>query len=123
MVVAEDSGQKHIHDFDETAMLLMTDKDDDPGEAATDGVMMVLIGVYWRPDASANGIGAVLLQNSHPISYFGRKLGPIMSLVASYQKEVVIEFLEEFQEGQPLEEPIAICDWREVFIKTAMQRR
>ncbi|GJX43129.1 hypothetical protein Tco_0259805 [Tanacetum coccineum] len=37
MVVAEDFGQKHIHDFDETAMLLMTDKDDDPGEAAMDG--------------------------------------------------------------------------------------
>ncbi|GJU26057.1 hypothetical protein Tco_1164678 [Tanacetum coccineum] len=31
MVVAEDLGQKHLHDFDETAMLLMTDKDDDPG--------------------------------------------------------------------------------------------
>ncbi|GJU34445.1 hypothetical protein Tco_1182799 [Tanacetum coccineum] len=37
MVVAEDLGQKHILDFDETAMLLMTDKDDNPGEAATDG--------------------------------------------------------------------------------------
>ncbi|GJY37457.1 hypothetical protein Tco_0422835 [Tanacetum coccineum] len=37
MVVAEDVGQKHLYDFDETAMLLMTDKDDDPGEAATDG--------------------------------------------------------------------------------------
>ncbi|GKD61314.1 hypothetical protein Tco_1298823, partial [Tanacetum coccineum] len=36
MVVAEDMGQKHIHDFDESAMLLKTDKDDDPGEAATD---------------------------------------------------------------------------------------
>nr|GEU39938.1 hypothetical protein [Tanacetum cinerariifolium] len=37
MVVAEDLGQKHIHDFDEIAMLLTTDKDDDPGEAATNG--------------------------------------------------------------------------------------
>ncbi|GKC70203.1 hypothetical protein Tco_1116086 [Tanacetum coccineum] len=36
MVVAEDLGQKHIQNFDETAMLLMTDKDDDPGEADTD---------------------------------------------------------------------------------------
>ncbi|GJY98874.1 hypothetical protein Tco_0516304 [Tanacetum coccineum] len=36
MVVAEDLGEKHIHDIDETAMLLMTDKDDDMGEAATD---------------------------------------------------------------------------------------
>ncbi|GKB26339.1 class II heat shock protein [Tanacetum coccineum] len=37
MVVAEDLGQKHLHDFDETAMLLMTDKDDDLCNAATDG--------------------------------------------------------------------------------------
>ncbi|GKC88728.1 FIZZY-related 2-like protein [Tanacetum coccineum] len=36
IVVAEDLGQKHIHDFNETVMFLMTDKDDDPGEATTD---------------------------------------------------------------------------------------
>ncbi|GJV37384.1 hypothetical protein Tco_1409861 [Tanacetum coccineum] len=36
MVVAEDLGQKHIHDFNETVMLLMTDMDDDMGKAATD---------------------------------------------------------------------------------------
>ncbi|GJZ04211.1 hypothetical protein Tco_0537486 [Tanacetum coccineum] len=36
MLVAKDL-QKHIHDFDKTAMLLMTDKDDDLGEAAMDG--------------------------------------------------------------------------------------
>ncbi|GKA70490.1 hypothetical protein Tco_0776629, partial [Tanacetum coccineum] len=29
MVVAEDLGQKHLHNFDETAMLLMTEKDVD----------------------------------------------------------------------------------------------
>ncbi|GKB51202.1 hypothetical protein Tco_0901955 [Tanacetum coccineum] len=37
MVVAEDMGQKHLHDFDETAMLLMTEKDVDFCNAATDG--------------------------------------------------------------------------------------
>ncbi|GJW27660.1 putative reverse transcriptase domain-containing protein [Tanacetum coccineum] len=36
MVVAEDLGQKHIQNFDETAMLLMTHKDDDPSEVNTD---------------------------------------------------------------------------------------
>ncbi|GJZ36971.1 hypothetical protein Tco_0583162 [Tanacetum coccineum] len=36
-VVAEDLGQKHLHDFDETAILLMTDKDDDLCNVATDG--------------------------------------------------------------------------------------
>nr|GFD21416.1 hypothetical protein [Tanacetum cinerariifolium] len=46
-----------------------------------------------------------------------------MGLVASYQKEVVIKLLEEFQEGKPLEESISICNWHEVFFKTAMQRR
>ncbi|GKE03416.1 myosin heavy chain-related protein [Tanacetum coccineum] len=71
-------------------------------------------------DASANGIGAVLLQNSRPISYFSRKLGPRMSFAAAYQKEVVTELLEEFQERG---EPMAICDSRVVFLKTAMQRR
>ncbi|GJX29866.1 hypothetical protein Tco_0237945 [Tanacetum coccineum] len=30
-------GAKHIHDFDETAMLLMTEKDDDPDEVVMDG--------------------------------------------------------------------------------------
>ncbi|GKA24227.1 hypothetical protein Tco_0710260 [Tanacetum coccineum] len=46
-----------------------------------------------------------------------------MSLAATYQKEVVTEWPEEFQEGQPLEKSMAICDSRVVFLKTAMQRR
>ncbi|GJX45785.1 ty3-gypsy retrotransposon protein [Tanacetum coccineum] len=39
-------------------------------------------------DASDTGIGAVLLQNNHPISYFSRKLGPRMRIAATYQKEL-----------------------------------
>ncbi|GJY56256.1 ty3-gypsy retrotransposon protein [Tanacetum coccineum] len=39
-------------------------------------------------DASANGIGAVLLQNSQPISYFSHKLGLGMRLAAIYQKDL-----------------------------------
>ena len=41
-------------------------------------------------DASDNGIGAVLLQNSRPISYFSRKLGPRMRMAATYQKELFV---------------------------------
>ncbi|GJR19516.1 hypothetical protein Tco_0968043 [Tanacetum coccineum] len=37
MVVVKDLGKKHMHDFEETAMLLMTDKDDNLCNAATDG--------------------------------------------------------------------------------------
>ncbi|GJY92684.1 ty3-gypsy retrotransposon protein [Tanacetum coccineum] len=39
-------------------------------------------------DASDVGIGAVLMQNGKPLSYFSRKLGPRMRLVATYQKEL-----------------------------------
>ncbi|GKA87149.1 retrotransposon-related protein [Tanacetum coccineum] len=39
-------------------------------------------------DASANGIGVVLFQNSRSISYFSRKLGPRMRITAMYQKEL-----------------------------------
>ncbi|GJZ81421.1 ty3-gypsy retrotransposon protein [Tanacetum coccineum] len=39
-------------------------------------------------DASADGIGAVLIQNDRPICYFSRKLGPRMRVAATYQKEL-----------------------------------
>ncbi|GJZ64672.1 ty3-gypsy retrotransposon protein [Tanacetum coccineum] len=39
-------------------------------------------------DASDVGIGAVLMQNGKPLSYFSRKLGPRMCLVATFQKEL-----------------------------------
>ncbi|GKB77646.1 ty3-gypsy retrotransposon protein [Tanacetum coccineum] len=39
-------------------------------------------------DASADGIGAVLLQKGQPLSFFSRKLGPRMRIAATYQKEL-----------------------------------
>ncbi|GJT26799.1 ty3-gypsy retrotransposon protein [Tanacetum coccineum] len=39
-------------------------------------------------DASAEAIGAVLLQKGQPISFFSRKLGPHMRVAATYQKEL-----------------------------------
>ncbi|GJZ21779.1 ty3-gypsy retrotransposon protein [Tanacetum coccineum] len=39
-------------------------------------------------DASSEGIGAVLLQQRRPLSYFSRKLGPRMRIVATYHKEL-----------------------------------
>ncbi|GJW91986.1 ty3-gypsy retrotransposon protein [Tanacetum coccineum] len=39
-------------------------------------------------DASDVGIGAVLMQNGKPLSYFSRKLGPRMRLATTYQKEL-----------------------------------
>ncbi|GKA59642.1 hypothetical protein Tco_0758955 [Tanacetum coccineum] len=47
-------------------------------------------------------------------------VGPRMSLAATYQKEVVTEWPEEFQDGHPLEKSMAICDSQVVFFKTAM---
>ncbi|GKD35378.1 retrotransposon-related protein [Tanacetum coccineum] len=45
-------------------------------------------------DASAVGIGAVLLQKRQPLDYFSRKLGPRIRIVVTYQKElfVIVEY-------------------------------
>nr|GEY95862.1 hypothetical protein [Tanacetum cinerariifolium] len=39
-------------------------------------------------DASSEGIGAMLLQNGQPISFFSRKVGPHMHVAATYRKEL-----------------------------------
>nr|GEW79153.1 retrovirus-related Pol polyprotein from transposon 297 family [Tanacetum cinerariifolium] len=41
-----------------------------------------------KADASVVGIGVVLLQNGRPLGYFSRKLGPRMTVAATYQKEL-----------------------------------
>lgn len=39
-------------------------------------------------DASNQGVGAVLLQEGHPIAYFSKKLGPKMQTTSTYNKEL-----------------------------------
>ncbi|GKE69088.1 ty3-gypsy retrotransposon protein [Tanacetum coccineum] len=60
-------------------------------------------------DASATGIWAVLLQNNRPISFFSRKLGPRMCVVATYQKELfaIVE---------------AVYKWRQYLVADALSR-
>ncbi|GKA39582.1 retrotransposon-related protein [Tanacetum coccineum] len=104
-------GKKHLYDFDETAMLLMTDKDDDPGEAATDGGDD---GFKWGVhEASA----FEELKNRLSIT-------PVLSL-PDFNEVFFIKVDASANgigtEGKPLKEPIAIHDWRVVL--TAMQRR
>ncbi|GJR16406.1 retrotransposon-related protein [Tanacetum coccineum] len=111
MVVAEDLGKKHLHDFDETAMLLMTDKDDDPGEAATDG----------GDDGFKWGV-----QEASAFEKLKNRLSttPVLSL-SDFNDVFLVKADASANgigtEGQPLKEPIAIHDWRVVL--TAMQRR
>ena len=39
-------------------------------------------------DASNIGIGAVLMQQGHPISYFSQKLGPRLRVASTYIKKL-----------------------------------
>ena len=39
-------------------------------------------------DASNIGVGAVLMQQGHPISYFSQKLGPRLRVASTYIKEL-----------------------------------
>ncbi|GJV89479.1 retrotransposon-related protein [Tanacetum coccineum] len=111
MVVVEDLGKKHLHDFNKTAMLLMTNKDDDPGEAATDG----------GDDGFKWGV-----QEASAFEELKNRLSTTPVLSLPNFNEVFFIKADASDNGigtvgQPLKEPIAIHDWRVVL--TAMQRR
>lgn len=40
-------------------------------------------------DASDRGIGAVLIQNKHPLAYLSKSLGPRTSMLSTYEKEAL----------------------------------
>ena len=44
-------------------------------------------GFHIETDASANGIGAVLSQDQHPIAYISKALGPKAQALSTYEKE------------------------------------
>ena len=41
-------------------------------------------------DAYGGGIGAVLLQNGHPIDYISKEIGPKYKLLSAYEKEFYV---------------------------------
>lgn len=41
-------------------------------------------------DASDLGVGAVLLQDNHPIAFFSKKLGPRRRVALTYHKELYV---------------------------------
>ena len=51
-------------------------------------------------DASDIGIGAVLLQDNHPIAYFSKKLGPRRKVASTYHKELyaIVEAVQKWRQ-------------------------
>jgi hypothetical protein len=44
---------------------------------------------YVKIDASNAGVGAVLMQDNHPLAYISKSLGPRMRELSTYEKEYV----------------------------------
>ncbi|XP_042031572.1 uncharacterized protein LOC121778308 [Salvia splendens] len=51
-------------------------------------------------DASDTGIGAVLIQDKHPITYFSKKLGPRRRVASTYHKELyaIVEAVQKWRQ-------------------------
>lgn len=54
---------------------------------------------YVETDVSDFGVGAVLLQDNHPLAFFSKKLGPRRRVTLTYHKElyVIVEAVQKWQ--------------------------
>jgi len=57
-------------------------------------------------DASATGIGAVLMQSGHPLAFISRALGPKSQQLSIYEKELLavvhaVQKWEQYLSGHP----------------------
>jgi hypothetical protein len=44
---------------------------------------------YIETDASSDGVGVVLMQDSHPIAFISKALGPRLRGLSTYEKECI----------------------------------